>query len=95
MPLPSRGAAATGVYVPPGLEPGHAHRGPEKRKVGLTKKALAMNKSGQHRRAEMEHASPPPKHAALKRSFAFRESSFGGGVSKSFAYWIPFGFTRS
>jgi hypothetical protein len=70
VPLPSRGAAATGVYVPPGLEGAHAGRGPEKRKVGLTKKALAMNKSGQHRRAEMEHASPPPRKYDIRGDLA-------------------------
>jgi hypothetical protein len=56
-PFPAGGVAATGVYVP-----GSAHgRERDKRKVGLTKKAAAMNKSGKHRRAEMADASPPPR----------------------------------
>lgn len=42
--------------------PGSAHgRERDKRKVGLTKKATAMNKNGKIRRAEMADASPPPR----------------------------------
>jgi hypothetical protein len=71
VPLPSGGAAATGIYVPLGLAELHGGREPEKRlKVGLTKKALAMNKGGQLRRAEMELASPPPRKHDIRGELA-------------------------
>jgi hypothetical protein len=71
VPLPSGGAAATGIYVPLGLAELHGGREPEKRlKVGLTKKALAMNKGGQLRRAEMELAYPPPRKHDIRGELA-------------------------
>jgi hypothetical protein len=96
VPLPSGGAAATGVYVPLGLAELHGGREPEKRlKVGLTKKALAMNKGGQQRRAEMELASPPPRKHDIRGEHATPPRDPRGKVrGESACEWVRAGHGR-
>ena len=62
VPFTAGRVEATGVYVPSGVD----ELAREKRKVALTKKSAAMNKTGHQKRAEMQAASPPTKAYPVK-----------------------------